>query len=162
GRDLRAHYRAAGAVRGREARGAPTGRGTTRAATNTEAGPSQAGASQAGSGAPRATTDPATGRRGLRGAAGHPVHRASAGSARRPQGGWRAGVEDGGPVPLRGIAARIAENMDQSLSVPTATSVRAVPAKLLEDNRIVINNSLARGRGGKVSFTHLIGYAVVR
>ena len=82
--------------------------------------------------------------------------------AGRPQEGSRAAVEDGGPVPLRGIAARIAENMDQSLSVPTATSVRAVPAKLLEDNRIVINNSLARGRGGKVSFTHLIGYAVVR
>ena len=49
--------------------------------------------------------------------------------------------------------------MDASLEVPTATSVRAVPAKLLADNRIVINNHLARGRGGKVSFTHLIGYA---
>ena len=47
-------------------------------------------------------------------------------------------------------------------TVPTATSVRAVPAKLLIDNRIVINNHLARGRGGKVSFTHLIGYAVVQ
>ncbi|HXL16402.1 MAG TPA: multifunctional oxoglutarate decarboxylase/oxoglutarate dehydrogenase thiamine pyrophosphate-binding subunit/dihydrolipoyllysine-residue succinyltransferase subunit, partial [Streptosporangiaceae bacterium] len=46
--------------------------------------------------------------------------------------------------------------------VPTATSVRAVPAKLLIDNRIVINNHLARGRGGKVSFTHLIGYAIIR
>jgi 2-oxoglutarate dehydrogenase E1 component len=65
-------------------------------------------------------------------------------------------------TPLRGAAARIAKNMDQSLSVPTATSVRAVPAKLLTDNRIVINNHLSRGRGGKVSFTHLIGYAVVR
>src|SRR5690606_32596715 len=74
----------------------------------------------------------------------------------------RPETADAQPVPLRGIAARIAQNMDQSLSVPTATSVRAVPAKLLEDNRIVINNSLARGRGGKVSFTHLIGYAVVR
>jgi multifunctional 2-oxoglutarate metabolism enzyme len=52
--------------------------------------------------------------------------------------------------------------MTASLTVPTATSVRAVPAKLLIDNRIVINNHLARGRGGKVSFTHLIGYAVVR
>ena len=52
--------------------------------------------------------------------------------------------------------------MDASLQVPTATSVRAVPAKLLADNRIVINNHLARGRGGKVSFTHLIGYALVR
>src|SRR5207247_3072947 len=65
-------------------------------------------------------------------------------------------------VPLRGVAARIVANMDQSLTVPTATSVRAVPAKLLADNRIVINNHLARGRGGKVSFTHLIGYALVK
>jgi multifunctional 2-oxoglutarate metabolism enzyme len=63
---------------------------------------------------------------------------------------------------LRGVAARIVANMDQSLTVPTATSVRAVPAKLLADNRIVINNHLARGRGGKVSFTHLIGYALVK
>jgi 2-oxoglutarate dehydrogenase E1 component len=46
--------------------------------------------------------------------------------------------------------------------VPTATSVRAVPAKLLIDNRIVINNHLARARGGKVSFTHVIGHAIVR
>jgi len=52
--------------------------------------------------------------------------------------------------------------MDASLQVPTATSVRAVPAKLMADNRIVINNHLARGRGGKVSFTHIIGYAMVR
>jgi 2-oxoglutarate decarboxylase len=37
-----------------------------------------------------------------------------------------------------------------------------VPAKLLIDNRIVINNHLARARGGKVSFTHLIGYAIVK
>ncbi|HEY8451683.1 MAG TPA: multifunctional oxoglutarate decarboxylase/oxoglutarate dehydrogenase thiamine pyrophosphate-binding subunit/dihydrolipoyllysine-residue succinyltransferase subunit [Natronosporangium sp.] len=65
-------------------------------------------------------------------------------------------------APLRGVAARIVQNMDASLSVPTATSVRAIPAKLLVDNRIVINNHLARGRGGKVSFTHLIAFAVVR
>ncbi|KXK62930.1 alpha-ketoglutarate decarboxylase [Micromonospora rosaria] len=65
-------------------------------------------------------------------------------------------------TPLRGVAAKIVQNMDASLTVPTATSVRAVPAKLLVDNRIVINNHLARGRGGKVSFTHLIGYAMVR
>jgi 2-oxoglutarate decarboxylase len=63
---------------------------------------------------------------------------------------------------LRGASAAIAKNMELSLTVPTATSVRAVPAKLLADNRIVINNHLKRTRGGKVSFTHLIGYAVVR
>ena len=52
--------------------------------------------------------------------------------------------------------------MESSLEVPTATSVRAVPAKLLIDNRIVINNHLKRARGGKVSFTHIIGYAMVK
>ncbi|NCT91388.1 multifunctional oxoglutarate decarboxylase/oxoglutarate dehydrogenase thiamine pyrophosphate-binding subunit/dihydrolipoyllysine-residue succinyltransferase subunit [Cellulomonas sp. APG4] len=62
---------------------------------------------------------------------------------------------------LRGPAARVVTNMEASLEVPTATSVRAVPAKLMVDNRIVINNHLVRTRGGKVSFTHLIGYAVV-
>ncbi len=65
-------------------------------------------------------------------------------------------------APLRGVAAKIVQNMDASLQVPTATSVRSVPAKLLADNRIVINNHLARGRGGKVSFTHIIGYALVK
>jgi 2-oxoglutarate dehydrogenase E1 component len=65
-------------------------------------------------------------------------------------------------TPLKGAAARVVANMEASLEVPTATSVRAVPAKLLEDNRVVINRHLARSRGGKVSFTHLIGYALVR
>ncbi|WP_424922913.1 multifunctional oxoglutarate decarboxylase/oxoglutarate dehydrogenase thiamine pyrophosphate-binding subunit/dihydrolipoyllysine-residue succinyltransferase subunit [Actinomycetospora succinea] len=64
--------------------------------------------------------------------------------------------------PLRGAQNAIAKNMTASLQLPTATSVRAVPAKLLADNRIVINNHLRRTRGGKVSFTHLLGYAMVR
>lgn len=64
--------------------------------------------------------------------------------------------------PIRGVAAKIATNMEASLEVPTATSFREVPAKLLEINRKVLNNHLQRVRGGKVSFTHLIGYAVVR
>ncbi|GAA2563313.1 2-oxoglutarate dehydrogenase E1 component [Neomicrococcus aestuarii] len=63
---------------------------------------------------------------------------------------------------LKGVAKAVATNMDASLTVPTATTVRAVPAKLLIDNRIVINNHLKRARGGKVSFTHLIGYATIR
>jgi 2-oxoglutarate decarboxylase len=65
-------------------------------------------------------------------------------------------------LPLRGMAKSLAANMDASLSVPTATSVRTVPAKLMIDNRIVINNHLKRARGGKVSFTHLIGWAIVQ
>lgn len=63
---------------------------------------------------------------------------------------------------LRGAAAAVVKNMSASLEVPTATSVRAIPAKLMIDNRIVVNNHLKRTRGGKVSFTHLIGYALVQ
>ncbi|QTX05213.1 multifunctional oxoglutarate decarboxylase/oxoglutarate dehydrogenase thiamine pyrophosphate-binding subunit/dihydrolipoyllysine-residue succinyltransferase subunit [Agromyces archimandritae] len=64
--------------------------------------------------------------------------------------------------PLKGMAKSLAANMDVSLTVPTATSVRTIPAKLMIDNRIVINNHLARSRGGKVSFTHLIGWALIQ
>ncbi|MDF3297925.1 multifunctional oxoglutarate decarboxylase/oxoglutarate dehydrogenase thiamine pyrophosphate-binding subunit/dihydrolipoyllysine-residue succinyltransferase subunit [Streptomyces tropicalis] len=65
-------------------------------------------------------------------------------------------------ITLRGPSAAVAKNMNASLELPTATSVRAVPVKLLFDNRIVINNHLKRARGGKISFTHLIGYAMVQ
>ena len=63
---------------------------------------------------------------------------------------------------LRGPARALATNMDASLEVPTATTVRSIPAKLIIDNRIVINNHLTRTRGGKVSFTHLIAWAMIR
>ncbi|MFT4136043.1 multifunctional oxoglutarate decarboxylase/oxoglutarate dehydrogenase thiamine pyrophosphate-binding subunit/dihydrolipoyllysine-residue succinyltransferase subunit [Microbacterium sp.] len=63
---------------------------------------------------------------------------------------------------LRGMPKTLAANMDESLTVPTATSVRTIPAKLMIDNRIVINNHMARTRGGKVSFTHLIGWAIIQ
>ena len=64
--------------------------------------------------------------------------------------------------PLRGVANRVVQSMEASLSIPTATSVRGIPAKLMIDNRTVINNHLKRARGGKVSFTHIIGYAMIK
>ncbi|MCB0933555.1 MAG: multifunctional oxoglutarate decarboxylase/oxoglutarate dehydrogenase thiamine pyrophosphate-binding subunit/dihydrolipoyllysine-residue succinyltransferase subunit [Mycobacterium sp.] len=63
---------------------------------------------------------------------------------------------------LRGASAAVVKNMNASLAIPTATSVRAIPATLMIDNRIVINNHLKRTRGGKISFTHLLGYALVQ
>ncbi|HWI31310.1 MAG TPA: multifunctional oxoglutarate decarboxylase/oxoglutarate dehydrogenase thiamine pyrophosphate-binding subunit/dihydrolipoyllysine-residue succinyltransferase subunit [Microbacterium sp.] len=63
---------------------------------------------------------------------------------------------------LRGMTKTLAANMDESLTVPTATSVRTIPAKLMIDNRIVINNHMSRTRGGKISFTHLIGWALIQ
>ena len=65
------------------------------------------------------------------------------------------------PSRMRGPAAAIVKNMDESLTIPTATSVRDIPVKLMFDNREVINGHLRRMRDGKVSFTHLIGYAMV-
>ena len=64
--------------------------------------------------------------------------------------------------PIRGAGAAIVRNMEASLGVPTATSFRNVPAKLLEVNRKVINGFRSRTGQGKISFTHLIGWAVVR
>jgi 2-oxoglutarate decarboxylase len=65
-------------------------------------------------------------------------------------------------VPLVGPARRLVENMQASLSVPTATSVRTIPVRLLEENRTLMNQHLAELTGGKVSFTHLLAWAIVK
>ncbi|MDZ7364200.1 MAG: multifunctional oxoglutarate decarboxylase/oxoglutarate dehydrogenase thiamine pyrophosphate-binding subunit/dihydrolipoyllysine-residue succinyltransferase subunit [candidate division KSB1 bacterium] len=67
-----------------------------------------------------------------------------------------------GATPLRGGVARIVENMQRSLGIPTATSVRIIPVKLLEENRRIINQYLADATGGKMSFTHIIAWAIVK
>jgi multifunctional 2-oxoglutarate metabolism enzyme len=69
---------------------------------------------------------------------------------------------EGEAIPIRGAALRIVENMEASLAVPTATSQRRIPVKLLEENRRIINRHLADNDGGKASFTHLIAYALLR
>ena len=78
-----------------------------------------------------------------------------------PSAGTESTEEDRVTV-LKGMPKALAANMDDSLTVPTATSVRTIPAKLMIDNRIVINNHMARTRGGKISFTHLIGWALIQ
>ena len=70
--------------------------------------------------------------------------------------------DDAEVIPLRGPAAKIAENMEASLGVPTATSVRTFPVKLMAENRGLINSYQKTVGGEKVSFTHLIGWAIVR
>ena len=90
-----------------------------------------------------------------------PRRRAAAGRRRAGRRARPPTAADAGD-PIRGAGAAIVANMERSLGVPTATSFRNVPARLLEVNRSVINGYLGRKGGGKVSFTHLIGYAVVR
>ena len=65
-------------------------------------------------------------------------------------------------VALRGAASKIVANMETSLTVPTATSVRNIPVKVLEENRRVINNHLALQGQTKASFTHIIAWALVK
>jgi 2-oxoglutarate decarboxylase len=65
-------------------------------------------------------------------------------------------------IALRGPALKIVENMENSLHVPTATSERRIPVKLLDENRRLINKHLAEHDRGKASYTHLIAFAVLR
>jgi 2-oxoglutarate dehydrogenase E1 component len=66
-------------------------------------------------------------------------------------------------TPIRGAALKIVENMEASLTVPTATSNRRIPVKVLDENRRNINKHLQEtGRGGKASYTHLVAWAIVR
>jgi len=65
-------------------------------------------------------------------------------------------------VPLRGAAARIAANMNASLAVPVATSERTIPVKVMEENRRIINQQRVLAGKSKISYTHFIGFAIVR
>jgi 2-oxoglutarate dehydrogenase E1 component len=65
-------------------------------------------------------------------------------------------------LPLIGGSATIARNMDASLTVPTATSQRVIPVKAMEENRRILNHHREAVRQSKVSFTHLVAWAIVR
>ena len=83
-------------------------------------------------------------------------------SAPKPEKTDAALAPDTSARPIVGPAKIIVDNMEQSLTVPTATSARDIPVKLLEENRRIINEHLqARGRG-KVSFTHIIAWAIIK
>jgi multifunctional 2-oxoglutarate metabolism enzyme len=63
---------------------------------------------------------------------------------------------------IAGSSEKILGNMVSSLSIPVATSQRTIPVKLLEENRTLINNHLKRLNKGKISFTHLISWAILK
>ncbi|HEU4594558.1 MAG TPA: multifunctional oxoglutarate decarboxylase/oxoglutarate dehydrogenase thiamine pyrophosphate-binding subunit/dihydrolipoyllysine-residue succinyltransferase subunit [Pyrinomonadaceae bacterium] len=68
----------------------------------------------------------------------------------------------GEAAPIRGGALKIVENMETSLTVPTATSNRQVPVKVLEENRLLVNQFLKEQKRGKASYTHFIAFALLR
>jgi 2-oxoglutarate decarboxylase len=139
--------------------------------------PGPAPAEQGGRVAGKAATNGRPARRATNGGPAKPAAKAGGGGgdgdgngsaspdkAAAPGGGdGREGGDENEVVAIKGVAARVVTNMQASLDVPTATSFRVVPARLLEVNRRMLNNQLERtGAAAKVSFTHLIGYAVVR
>ncbi len=65
-------------------------------------------------------------------------------------------------VVLRGAAAAIARNMDASLQIPLATSLRTIPVKVVDENRQLLNHYRTLVGKSKISYTHLIGWAIVR
>ncbi|MFL5511976.1 MAG: multifunctional oxoglutarate decarboxylase/oxoglutarate dehydrogenase thiamine pyrophosphate-binding subunit/dihydrolipoyllysine-residue succinyltransferase subunit [Gemmatimonadales bacterium] len=66
-------------------------------------------------------------------------------------------------LPIKGPAAKLVANMTESLTVPTATTFRELAVGNLEAQRRQLNASLqAAGRKEKISFTHLIAYAIVQ
>ncbi|MEN6296307.1 MAG: multifunctional oxoglutarate decarboxylase/oxoglutarate dehydrogenase thiamine pyrophosphate-binding subunit/dihydrolipoyllysine-residue succinyltransferase subunit [Chloroherpetonaceae bacterium] len=64
--------------------------------------------------------------------------------------------------PLISAEARVATNMEESLEVPTATSYRQIPVKALDENRRIINKHLEKLNKSKVSYTHIIAWAIVK
>ena len=64
--------------------------------------------------------------------------------------------------PIKGMASKIVENMEASLTIPTATSVREIPVRLMAENRRLVNRHQRATGGAKVSFTHLIAHAILR
>jgi 2-oxoglutarate dehydrogenase E1 component len=62
---------------------------------------------------------------------------------------------------LRGPAAMLAQAMGESREVPTATSFRTLAVDTLDAKRRALNGQL-KERGLKVSFTHLIAWAIVQ
>ncbi|HKI44206.1 MAG TPA: 2-oxo acid dehydrogenase subunit E2, partial [Balneolales bacterium] len=62
---------------------------------------------------------------------------------------------------LKGVATKVVENMEESLELPTATSLRTIPVKMLIEDRLLINEYLEKRGDSKITFTHLISWAII-
>jgi multifunctional 2-oxoglutarate metabolism enzyme len=90
-------------------------------------------------------------------------HHATPGNGAAPKTAPAVEVGPSGQlVPIRGAAARIAQNMEASLSMPLASSQRIIPVKVIDENRRIINQHRTLVGKSKVSYAHLIGWAIVK
>ncbi|MEK6282131.1 MAG: multifunctional oxoglutarate decarboxylase/oxoglutarate dehydrogenase thiamine pyrophosphate-binding subunit/dihydrolipoyllysine-residue succinyltransferase subunit [Acidobacteriota bacterium] len=115
-----------------------------------------------GSGGNGGNRDRATATGGARAPVAEAVAPAKLGKKPAPQQATPPAAEDIEVIPIRGAALKIVENMEASLSVPTATSQRRIPVKLLDENRRLINKHLQENYRGKASYTHLIAWGLLR
>lgn len=70
--------------------------------------------------------------------------------------------EDAEVERIKGVSAKIVENMNESTEVPTATSLRVLPVKMLVEDRAIINRHLLQRGEPKASFTHFIAWSIVK
>ncbi len=63
---------------------------------------------------------------------------------------------------ISGVAVKIVENMEASLALPTATSLRIIPVRVLDENRSLLNKYLLSRSRGKISYTHIVAWATVK
>src|SRR5690349_8143023 len=93
-------------------------------------------------------------------------HHPAASNGTQAKAAPEASALEAGPgeqlVPMRGASARVAQNMEASLAVPLATSQRTIPVKVIDENRRIINQHRTVVGKSKVSYTHLIGWAIVK
>ncbi len=78
------------------------------------------------------------------------------------ESGPEVSVKDARLEKIKGVSSKIVENMDDSLEVPTATSMRVLPMKMLIEDRTIINTLLLKRGDPKASFTHFIAWAIVK
>lgn len=92
---------------------------------------------------------------------GHKVEETTGGVGQKSEQPAAASENTDRALQIRGGSLRAVENMEASLAVPTATSYRTIPVKLLEENRRIINEYLNAAGGNRISFTHMIAWAII-
>ncbi|MGA2297634.1 MAG: 2-oxo acid dehydrogenase subunit E2, partial [FCB group bacterium] len=65
-------------------------------------------------------------------------------------------------IRLSPIQSQISHNMEISTELPSATSLRTIPVKVLDENRRIINKYLIKLKRPKVSFTQVLAWAIVK
>ena len=144
--------------------GEPTGGGEVARAASGGNGAAASGVQAEASGAAQSSPTQATPQPSSQSQQAEAAQQATATTAAKQPAATPASAPppQGEAAPIRGGALKIVENMETSLTVPTATSNRQIPVKVLEENRLIVNQFLKEQKRGKASYTHFIAFAILR